>query len=128
MLREIEVATHRREAIWAQLCWISDELEDLGAPGATDHDVLFKLMARMLSICEHRGIGHASSQNARAVINHVWTEIKNRESKEDGLVPDPSPTCSARWPFRPLISTKDRRSRQNLTSNSVPGMATSWQR
>lgn len=50
-LREIEAATPWREAIWAQLCWISDELEDLGAPGATDHDVLFKLMARMLSIC-----------------------------------------------------------------------------
>jgi hypothetical protein len=92
-LRQIEAATPRREAIWAQLCWISDELEDLGAPGATDHDVLFKLMARMLSICEDRGIGHASSQNARAVINHVWTEVKNRESKEVSVAADPSPTA-----------------------------------
>jgi hypothetical protein len=92
-LQEIKDATPRREDIWSQLCWISDELEDLGAPGATDHDVLFKLMARMLSICEDRGIGHAKSQNARAVINHVWTEVKNRESKQEGVVPDPSPTA-----------------------------------
>lgn len=92
-LQEILARTPLREDIWGQLCWISDELEDLGAPGATDHEVLFKLMGRLLSICEDRGIGHAKSQNARAVINHVWTEVKNRESKEDGVPAAPSPTA-----------------------------------
>lgn len=92
-LQDVIARTPRRAEIWAQLCWIAEELEDLGAPGGVDHEVLNVLMARMLSICEDRGIGHAKSQNARAVINHVLTEVKNRESKEDDVPADPSPTA-----------------------------------
>lgn len=47
-------------------------------------------MPRLLSIQENRGVGHAESQNARAVINHVWTEIKVR-GREDDEAPKPSP-------------------------------------
>lgn len=77
--RDIQEQTPRRAELWVELSRLASELADLGAPGGRDEGVLMGLMTRLLSIRENRGFGVAASQNARAMINHVWTEIKVRE-------------------------------------------------
>lgn len=108
-LEDLQEFTPMLQDIWAELCWIASELADLGAPGGADHAVLRGLMPRLLSIRENRGIGHAPSQNARAVINHVWTEIKVRDGDEDDdAEAQPSPSAALALIAFQIYELKDR--------------------
>lgn len=87
---ELMQLAEQRSDIWVELSWIADELRELGAPGGVDADLIAAL-PRLLSIREDRGIGQAPSQNARATINHLWSEIKKRDSSDPKKSPRPSP-------------------------------------
>lgn len=92
-LEDLQERTQKREDLWAHLCWIADELADLGAPGGVDDAALSWLMRRLLCISENRGVGHASNQNARAIINNVLTELKVRQHDAKDGTAKPSPTA-----------------------------------
>jgi len=87
----LQERTPLRAQAWERLCRAADDLAELGAPGGADSGEIFEILARMLSIREDRGIGQARSENARATINHVWSEIKVRSRAGQGEASKPSP-------------------------------------
>lgn len=90
-LQVLERAAVRAD-LWASVCLYADELEEAGVAGGQDAAVVGDLMTRLLSIYEDRGVG-IGSQNARATINNVRTEITNRQHTQADEI-RPSPTAA----------------------------------